>query len=219
MYPRFTHATRNNSEQVVEESKSKPSFIMSHSTKVISIVWLKKTGLIYLGAQGTFKGAPQLLINRYGWIRFAHVHERVLTKNFVILIIGNSKSNHLGAKSTFTVAIKVTFRCQIRFAQLSEFRLCLSCKQINRSHTHTPTENNTPETETHAYDKYNTPNPQTNTSHKHFAKLEGGATTVRASSHARVGGRAEVSVRGRVEVRRGLCLSLIWSWRTWANVA
>jgi len=36
MYPRFTHETRNNSEQVIEESKLKPSFIMSHSTKVIS---------------------------------------------------------------------------------------------------------------------------------------------------------------------------------------
>jgi len=29
------------------------------------------------------------------------VHERVSTKNFVVLIIGNSKSNHLGAQGTF----------------------------------------------------------------------------------------------------------------------
>ena len=36
MYPRFTQETRNNSEQVIEESKQKPSFIMSHRTKVIS---------------------------------------------------------------------------------------------------------------------------------------------------------------------------------------
>jgi len=36
---------------------------------------------------------------------------------------------------------------------------------------------------------------------------------VRATSHARVGGRAEVSVRGRVEVRRGL-LGEPWSTRT-----
>jgi len=44
------------------------------------------------------------------------------------------------------------------------------------------------------------------TSHKHLTMLEGGATTVRATSHARVGGRAEVevSMRGRVGVRRGL---------------
>ena len=34
-------------------------------------------------------------------IRFAHVHERVLTKSFVVLIIGNSKSNHLDAQGTF----------------------------------------------------------------------------------------------------------------------
>ena len=47
------------------------------------------------------KGALQLLINRYGYIRLAHVHERVLTKGFVVLILGNSKSFHLGAQGTF----------------------------------------------------------------------------------------------------------------------
>jgi len=40
-------------------------------------------------------------MNRYGLIRFAHVHERVSTKSFVVLIIGNAKSNHLGAQGTF----------------------------------------------------------------------------------------------------------------------
>jgi len=40
--------------------------------------------------------------------------------------------------------------------------------------THTPTENNTPDTDTHAHDKNNTPNPQTTTSHKHLTTLEGG---------------------------------------------
>jgi len=38
IYPGFTRETRNNSEQVIEESKLKPSFIMSHSTKVMSTV-------------------------------------------------------------------------------------------------------------------------------------------------------------------------------------
>ena len=47
------------------------------------------------------KGALQLLINRYCQIRLAHVHKRVLTKSFVVLIIGNSKSFHLGAQGTF----------------------------------------------------------------------------------------------------------------------
>ena len=42
------------------------------------------------------KGALQLLMNRYGQIRFAQVPKRVSTKSFVVLIIGNSKSNHLG---------------------------------------------------------------------------------------------------------------------------
>ena len=49
-----------------------------------------------------FNGALQLLTNRYGQIRVAHVHERVSTKSLVVLIIGNSESNHLGAQSTFT---------------------------------------------------------------------------------------------------------------------
>ena len=62
------------------------------------------------------------------------------------------------------------------------------CEKINRPHTHTPTENNnTPDTDTHTHDKNNTPNPQPNTPHKHITTLEGGATTVRATSHARVG--------------------------------
>jgi len=49
------------------------------------------------------------------------------------------------------------------------------CKSMNRSHTqaHTPTENNIPDTDTQAHDKNNTPNPQTNTSHKHLTALEG----------------------------------------------
>jgi len=47
------------------------------------------------------QGALQLLINRYGQIRFAQVPERVSTKSFVVLIIGNSKSFHLGAQGTF----------------------------------------------------------------------------------------------------------------------
>jgi len=73
------------------------------------------------------------------------------------------------------------------------------CKMINRSsHTHTHTDQRTTPSTPHTHDKNNNPNPQTNTPHKHLTTLEGGATTVRATSHARVGGRAEVSVGGRV---------------------
>jgi len=48
-----------------------------------------------------FKGALQLLTNRDRQTRFAHPHERVSTKRFVGLMIGNSKSNRLGAQGTF----------------------------------------------------------------------------------------------------------------------
>jgi len=41
------------------------------------------------------EGALQLLINRYGKIHFAQVPERVLTKRFVVLIIGNSRVESL----------------------------------------------------------------------------------------------------------------------------
>ena len=34
-HQRFTQETRNNSEQAIGESKLKPSFIMSHSSKVM----------------------------------------------------------------------------------------------------------------------------------------------------------------------------------------
>ena len=56
-----------------------------------------------------------------------------------------------------------------------------SALKVKRStgHTHTPTENNTPDTDTHAHDKHNPPTPQMNTSHKkHLTTLEGGAATV-----------------------------------------
>jgi len=46
------------------------------------------------------QGTLQLLMNCYGKIRFAHVRERVSTKSFVVLIIDNSKSNHLGPQGT-----------------------------------------------------------------------------------------------------------------------
>jgi len=35
-HQRFTHGTRKNSGQAIDESKLKPSFLMSRSTKVIS---------------------------------------------------------------------------------------------------------------------------------------------------------------------------------------
>jgi len=56
--------------------------------------------------------------------------------------------------------------------------------------------------DTHTHDKNNTPNPQTNTPNKHLTTLEGGATTVRATSNARVDGRAEPV---GVKVCRGRC--------------
>jgi len=43
-----------------------------------------------------------------------------------------------------------------------------------------------------------------NTRPNHLAAISGCATTVRATSHAWVGGRAEVSMGSRVEVRRAL---------------
>jgi len=78
-------------------------------------------------------------------------------------------------------------------------------KKISRSHTHTHTDREQHPRHRHAHTRENnTPKPKTNTYHKHLTKLEGGATTVHATSHARVGGLADVSVRGKVEVRRGL---------------
>ena len=73
------------------------------------------------------------------------------------------------------------------------------CEQINRSHTHTHRQRTKSPTPTHTHGKNNTPNPQTNTPHKHLTTLEGGATTVRATSHARVGAQ---SVNNRCEQHR-----------------
>ena len=72
---------------------------------------------------------------------------------------------------------------------------CCREKHQQVTHTHAPTENNTPDTDTHAHDKNNIPNPQTNTSHKHLTKLEGGVITARATSHALVSAVVCVCVR------------------------
>ena len=64
------------------------------------------------------------------------------------------------------------------------------CQQ-NTGHTHN---NEPPHNRTHERNKR--PN--------HLAAIGGCATTVRATSHAWVGGRAEVSMGSRVEVRRAL---------------
>jgi len=41
-------------------------------------------------------------MNRDGYIHFAHVPERVSTKSCIVLMIGNSKLNHVGAQGTLT---------------------------------------------------------------------------------------------------------------------
>ena len=65
-------------------------------------------------------------------------------------------------------------------------------------HTHTghTDRENTPDTGIHT----RTTRPPNEHLPQTLTTLNGGATTVRATSHARVGGRAEVSIRGRVEV-------------------
>jgi len=63
-----------------------------------------------------------------GNIRFAHVHERVSTQSSVVLIIGNLKSNHLGARGTSNGALprSVTFLFKIQPAQLPRQVLTIS---------------------------------------------------------------------------------------------
>jgi len=60
-----------------------------------------------MGHHDRVQGALQLRIDRYGWIRFAQVPERVSTKSFVILIKGISRSNHLGAQGTVKGALQL----------------------------------------------------------------------------------------------------------------
>jgi len=58
---------------------------------------------------------------------------------------------------------------------------------------------------THTHEKNKTTNEHTDEPPQpHSTTIEGGATTVRTTSHARLDGRSEVSVGGRVEVRRAL---------------
>ena len=82
------------------------------------------------------------------------------------------------------------------------------------THTHTERENNTHDTDTDTHDE-NNPNPQTNTPRRHLTTLEGGATTVRATSHARVGakwsGNADVAPCSVTSVESTEGASEIWN--------
>ena len=63
-------------------------------------------------------------------------------------------------------------------------RVCWCCQiftYIRHTHSGHTDRENTPDTGTHSARQ----DPQTNTSHKHLTTLNGGATTVRATSHAR----------------------------------
>jgi len=55
MYARFTHETRNHLEQLIQESKLKPSFIVVTAPKSLIQFDCKTAASIYLDAQGTFK--------------------------------------------------------------------------------------------------------------------------------------------------------------------
>ena len=72
-----------------------------------------------------------------------------------------------------------------------------TCKQRNRSHTQTHNKNNTTHDTTRTtqqqhntrHDKNNTTNDHTKNHPPHLTTIEGGAATVRTTSHTRVGGR------------------------------
>jgi len=70
------------------------------------------------------------------------------------------------------------------------------CSPVRREtgHKHKHTTRRTPQT----HDKNNTKNDHTKEHPPHLITIEGGAATVRTTSHTRVGGRAEVSVGGSV---------------------
>jgi len=63
-----------------------------------------------------------------------------------------------------------------------------SSKNINRSHTHIQTENNTPDTDTQTHDKNNTANDHTKNHPPHLTTIEGGVAMVCTTFHTRVGG-------------------------------
>ena len=84
-------------------------------------------------------------------------------------------------------------------------------KITGHTRTHTDREQHHPDTHTNerttrTKNKNNKPTkPKPPNANEHLPQtiitLEGGATTVRATSHAQVGERAEVSVRGSVEIQ------------------
>ena len=82
--------------------KNRVSHLSLHAVDIVVPAQRARRRLLGLVNTATIrvKCALQLLMNRYGYILFARVHERVPTKSFVVLIMGNSESNHLGAQGT-----------------------------------------------------------------------------------------------------------------------
>jgi len=84
----------------------------------------------------------------------------------------------------------VNARCEQSFDLAKD----LGVNQSETDHTHNNTTKTTPQT--------NNPTNHPPPPHTQSTTLKGRATTVRTTTHARVGGRAEVSVGGWVQVRR-----------------
>jgi len=75
-------------------------------------------------------------------------------------------------------------------------------RKINRSHTHTHTHTHREQHPRHKHTRQEQhPTPPNKQPPQTLNNAQGGATRVRATSHARVGGRAEVSMGGRPMAR------------------
>jgi len=69
---------------------------MCGSTQASRTVVCAARGLVFFTVG--LKVPCELLINRFGYIRFAHVHERVSTKSCIVLIEGNSRLTRPGTR-------------------------------------------------------------------------------------------------------------------------
>jgi len=106
-----------------------------------------------------------------------------------------------------------------RLIKSSQSHTIINHRAIRRSHIPAPPRQELPRVNPKhhtTHDKNNTTNDHTKNHPPHSTTIGGGAATVRTTSHTRVGGRDEVSVGGRVEVRRALGRARVrrdrWLW-------
>jgi len=113
---------------------------------------------------------------------------------YIHIYIGSTRDTWLSASDPRIVPALSRFaQACAEYTYEAQYRWGTMCKKRNRSHTQTDDKNNTTDNKNITTDDHAKNHPL------HLTTIEGGAATVRTTSHARVGGHTEGSVGGTTD--------------------